>query len=280
MKIAVCTSDFYAPVQESIRESGHEVSQVFTSCPPNSAWCLKTAKFAEEMRAEFIPGEVTPNHIKKMSDDGVDLLISAAYDYKVPVPEDGSLKCINVHGTLLPEGRGAWPAPHILLNYPNAAGLTLHTMTNRWDFGDIVLQEKINISLKDDSDSLIAKTIYLARKLTRELLTNFDSLWAGRRPMEGRGSYWKKPTDAERTVSPYDNAERIAAIFRAFGKNTLFSPDNSSPGQDVDKLVVWDAETAEPTGKLVASNNNQRIYAIRGGLLSVYREPRLTAPTV
>jgi|GEM_PF-3056090 len=270
MKIAVCTSDFYAPVHESIKESGHEVSQVFTSLPLDSDWCLKTAQFAHDMRAELISGEVTPGHIKEMIDSGVDLLISAAYDYKVPVPEDGSLKCINVHGTLLPEGRGPWPAPQILLKYPEAAGLTLHTMTNKWDFGEIVLQEKIEVSPKDDSDSLIAKTIYLARKLSRELLGNFDRLWDARKQMQGPGTYWRKPTDAERTVSPFDEAERITAIFRAFGRDTLFSPDGTSRGKEIEKLVVWKQESGEQPGLLVASNNSQRIYAIRGGLLSVY----------
>ncbi len=270
MKIAVCTSDFYAPVHESIKESGHEVSQVFTSVPLGSDWCLKTTQFARDMGTQLISGEVTSEHIREMVEGGVDLLISAAYDYKVPVPEDGSLKCINVHGTLLPDGRGPWPAPRILLMYPEVAGLTLHTMTNRWDFGDIVLQEKIEVSPRDDSDSLTAKTIYLARKLSRELLSKFDSVWEARRPMEGPGTYWRRPTDAERTVSPFDEADRISSIFRAFGRDALFSPDGKSPGQPADKLVVWEAQTGEPTGKLLTSNNTQRIYAIRDGLLAVY----------
>jgi methionyl-tRNA formyltransferase len=269
MKIALCTSDFYAPVHQSIRDTGHEVSHVFTSCDLDSGWSLKTAEFAKEMRSQFAVGAVTEEHIARMKDDGVDLLISAAYDYKVPVPQDGSLKSINVHGTLLPEGRGPWPSPHVLLRHPEAAGMTLHTMTDKWDFGEIVLQEKIEVSDTDDSDSLISKMVYMSGKLTKQLLGDFEKIWAGRKPMEGKGSYWKKPTDADRTVTPLDDPERIAATYRAFGNLTIFS-DGVSPASNVSRIVMWKQQTDNLPGTLVSSNNTQRIYAIRGGLMSVY----------
>ena len=270
MKIAFCTCDFYAPVQQSIKDTGHEVSHVFTSCDLESGWSLKTFEFAKEMRSQFTVGPVTKEHIDQMKQEGVELLISAAYDYKVPVPKDGSLKSINVHGTLLPEGRGPWPSPHILLSYPDAAGMTLHTMTDKWDHGDIVLQEKISVSDRDDSDSLISKMVYSSGKLTRQLLSNFEQIWTNRKPMVGDGSYWKKPTEADRTVTPHDKPERIAAVFRAFGDMTLFH-DGTSPSQIVSKIVLWEAHTGEPVGTLVAVNYDQRIYAIRDGLMAVYK---------
>jgi methionyl-tRNA formyltransferase len=270
MKIAICTSDFFSPVQQSIKDTGHEVSHVFTSCDLESGWSLQTAEFAKEMRAQFAVGKVTEEHIAQMKEEGVDLLIAAAYDHKVPVPKDGSLKSINVHATMLPDGRGAWPAPHILLKHPEAAGMTLHTMTEKWDLGDIVLQEKIEISDRDDSDSLIAKMVYLSGKLSKQLLSNFDKIWADRKPMIGEGSYWKKPTESDRTISPHDSPERIANTFRAFGKMTLFT-DGKSPAEPVSNVVMWKAETNESPGTLVAYNNAQKLYAIRDGILAVYR---------
>lgn len=272
MKIALCTSDFYAPVQQSIRETGHAVSHVFTSCDLDSGWSFQTAEFAKEMRAQFTVGAVTEEHILQMKDEGVDLLISAAYDHKVPVPKDGSLKSVNVHGTMLPEGRGPWPSPHILLKHPEAAGVTLHTMTDKWDLGDIVLQEKIEVSDRDDSDSLIAKMVYLSGKLSKELLSNFDKIWETRTPMVGEGSYWKKPTESDRTITPQDSPERIASVFRAFGNLTLFG-DGTGAVRPVSKVVLWKAKVADPVGTLVASNNHQKIYAIREGLLSVFTQP-------
>jgi methionyl-tRNA formyltransferase len=220
------------------------------------------------MRAQFTVGAVTGEHIEQMKKEGVELLISAAYDYKVPVPSDETLKSVNLHGSLLPEGRGPWPSPHILLRHPEAAGMTLHTMTDEWDRGDILLQEKIEISAHDDSDSLIAKMVFLSGSLSKKLLSNFDRIWASRKPMEGKGSYWKKPTDSERTITPKDDPERISSIFRAFGKATLFT-DGEAPAQPVGKVVIWPADINEPIGTLLASNNLQRIYAIRGGLLAV-----------
>lgn len=270
MKIALCTCDFYAPVHQAIRDTGHEVPHIVTTSELDSGWNFQTAEFAKEMRSKVSVGPLTEAQIDEMKRDGVDLLISAAYDYKVPVPKDGSLKSINVHGTLLPEGRGPWPSPHILLRHPEAAGMTLHTMTDKWDHGDIVLQEKIEITDADDSDSLISKMVYLSGKLTRQLLSNFEPIWTARKPMEGKGSYWNKPTEADRTVTPLDEPERIAAIYRAFGAMTIFS-DGTSPASTISKIVMWKQNTDNLPGTLVSSNNNQRIYATRNGLMSVYR---------
>lgn len=61
---------------------------------------MQTAEFAKEMRAKFTVGAVTDEHIEQMEKEGVELLISAAYDYKVPVPSDGTIKSVNVHGSL------------------------------------------------------------------------------------------------------------------------------------------------------------------------------------
>jgi methionyl-tRNA formyltransferase len=244
------------------------VSHVFTSCDKESGWSLQTAQFAEEMRAKFVVGGVTEKHIQDMIDEGVEVLVSAAYDHKIPVPDASQLKCINFHPTLLPEGRGAWPTPYILLKHPEAAGVTLHTMTDRWDYGDILLQERISVSEKDDSDSFVAKVVQLSGKLSKELWANFERIWANRSPMTGRGSYWKKPTEADRTITPHDEPQRIADIFRAFGNMTLFN-DGNGPAAPVSKVVVWEADVTEPVGTLVAYNKLQRIYAIRNGFLSV-----------
>jgi methionyl-tRNA formyltransferase len=268
MKMALCSSDFLTPVHHSIRDAGHQVSHVFSSCDLESGWSLQTAQFAKEMRAQFVVGAVTEEHVHQMIREGVEVLVSAAYDHKIPVPGNDQLKCINFHPTLLPEGRGGWPGPHILLRHPEAAGLTLHTMTNRWDYGDILLQEKIRVSDKDDSDSFVAKVVQLSGKLSKELWANFEKIWAGRSPMTGKGSYWKKPTEADRTITPQDDPQHIASIFRAFGNMTLFS-DGNSPAVPVSKVVVWEAENTEPVGTLVAFNKLQRIYALRNGFLSV-----------
>ena len=149
--------------------------------------------------------------------------------------------------------------------------MTLHTMTDKWDHGDIVLQEKTEVLDNDDSDSLNARMVYLSGKLSKELLSNFETIWANRKPMVGKGSYWKKPSESDRTITPHDDPERIAAVFRAFGKMTLFS-DGTAPAHSVNNVVLWKAETGEAPGALIASNNNQKIYAIRDGLLSVYSD--------
>ena len=102
---------------------------------------------------------------------GVDLFLSAEYPWRVPIP-DQLMFAINVHPTMLPEGRGPTPLPLLILAYPQHAGITLHNMTNKLDEGEVLLQKKIAIDENESFDTLSAKLYIEIPLLLDELLSN------------------------------------------------------------------------------------------------------------
>jgi methionyl-tRNA formyltransferase len=221
------------------------------------------------MRAEFKVGKVTESDIKVFAEAGVDLVLSAAYDHKIPVSSTSGLKFINVHGSLLPEGRGPWPQPWILLKHPEASGVTFHTMSQRWDWGEIVLQRPIPLSDCETLGSLVARTTLVARELADQLFNQFEDAWANRRPMEGAGSYWKKPSAADRCVIPESHVTEIQRMYRAFGDFTLMCPEAGGPRYQVIKLDSWVEEHGYPVGEMVAESPPLKVFAVRGGYVGV-----------
>jgi methionyl-tRNA formyltransferase len=59
------------------------------------------------------------------------------------------LGCLNVHGGLLPEYRGANPIQWALINDEREAGVTMHRMTAAVDAGPIVAQRRVPIRFTD-----------------------------------------------------------------------------------------------------------------------------------
>lgn len=267
MKLAICTCDYLFPVQESIRKGGHEVVKIWSSVPLESPLIYRTKLFAEEMGADIVVGRVTDEELQKLERSGVELLLSAAYGHKIPTPENSTIKFINTHLSLLPEGRGPCPLQWILLKYPQFAGITFHAMTQKLDSGDIVLQRQIELSDSEDMNSLVGKTSLLLEQLSTELLSNFHVLWNNRRPMEGKGSYWKMPSEADRNIQWANGIEHIRKLFRTFGTYTLFDDTEKNCKERVRELSAWKATHDYEPGTLVTLSTSRIVIAASDGFV-------------
>lgn len=110
--------------------------------------------------------------VKVISDMRPDIIICA--DWRTwlspkiySVPKFGS---INVHDALLPKYGGFAPINWAIINGETKTGVTVHQVSDEFDLGDIILQEKIPISLSDTATDIFYKTIELFPKLTIEAL--------------------------------------------------------------------------------------------------------------
>jgi len=90
-----------------------------------------------------------------------DLLISACYGVKIPQQIIGKAKFkgLNIHPSLLPRWRGADPVPWTILSGDQQTGVTVVTMTEQFDRGKIISQQKSPITDKDLPDFL-RKTLF------------------------------------------------------------------------------------------------------------------------
>lgn len=100
------------------------------------------------------------------------LFLVAAYGEILPkkileIPTFGS---INVHGSLLPQYRGASPIQKALLDGRKETGVSLILMNEEMDAGPILAQAKVPIEPKDDYSSLEKKLAQKAIELLPETL--------------------------------------------------------------------------------------------------------------
>ncbi len=83
--------------------------------------------------------------------------------------------CINVHGSLLPRGRGAAPIQAAILAGDQETGITIMKMDPGVDTGPILSQRSLRIAADDTGGTLFAKLAPLGAELLLETLPLFLS---------------------------------------------------------------------------------------------------------
>lgn len=86
-----------------------------------------------------------------------------------------TIATVNVHPSLLPKYRGPNPYLQTILHGEKYSGVTLHLVTEKFDAGPILKQEKIEILDSYTSKELREKSVHVARKLVTELIQDFDN---------------------------------------------------------------------------------------------------------
>lgn len=266
MKLAVCAFDLFFPVIESILTSGHEICSAWTfECDNVYNFNRQCIALATKHRYPITVGPIRGVDLHLLQEQGVEALICAGYSYRVPVYEAPALRCVNVHGSLLPHGRGPWPQPWQILRFPEAAGVTLHEMTMRWDSGKTILRDPIIVSPTETLETLTCKVQLVARNLVLRMLSDFDSHWARAEPLDASaGSYWKKPTETERTLDWNASVEEIDRLVRSFGR---FTTNASFDNREwiVRKASLWKENHSIPPGSVLLRNANDVLIAVKDG---------------
>lgn len=85
-----------------------------------------------------------------------ELIVVVAYGRILPtnVLEYPKYGCINVHGSLLPEYRGAAPMQRAIIDGRSETGITTMYMAQGLDTGDMLLSEKITIEKSDNFETV------------------------------------------------------------------------------------------------------------------------------
>ena len=107
-----------------------------------------------------------------------DFIVVAAYGKILPKPilDIPKIACVNVHGSLLPEYRGAAPIQRAVYDGKAETGITTMLMGEGLDTGDILLMEKTRIGEKETAGELFDRLASMSPAL---LLRTLDGLAAG-----------------------------------------------------------------------------------------------------
>lgn len=114
----------------------------------------------------FQPEKIKDDYFNILKENP-NLIVTCAYGQIVP---DDLLKypmygCINIHASLLPKLRGGAPIQRAIMAGHKETGVTIMKMSSRLDAGDIISQEKVEITDFDTAGSLHDKLSEVGKNL-------------------------------------------------------------------------------------------------------------------
>lgn len=176
------TPEFAIPSLDKLINSRHKVELV-VSAPDKKRGRGKifTPTPVKEFAAQKGLIVLTPadlkeeNFISRLKKINADLFVIVAFRilpkevYSIPLK--GSF---NLHGSLLPKYRGAAPIQWAIINGEKETGVTTFFLEEKVDTGNIILQEKLPIDVKDDFGSLHDKMMMLGAEVVKKTVDLID----------------------------------------------------------------------------------------------------------
>lgn len=264
LKIAYFGYDFFWGCLDVLQKNGHEIVKLFTFETDNIYnFNTKVIEIASKTSIPIQLDKVTHDNIIELIDTGCELIVSAAYPYKIPVSKH--IKGINIHPTLLPEGRGPWPLPYIILNDLTASGVTIHRLEEEFDMGNILIQDKFEVTNTDDLESISCKSQLIANQILSKLIGDFDKYW-NNSTQQGQGSYWPFPSEEKQTINWNDSIKNIDKTARAYGKLESIAKFEDKTWV-VKDLTAWEEKHAYQIGSVVHKTNKEIVIAASDGLV-------------
>lgn len=171
--IFIGTPDFAVGCLKALVENGFNVVAVITA-PDKPAGRGKTLTpsavklYAIEQNLPILQPEKlkNPEFLKELKSYNADLQVVVAFrmlpEAVWNMPPMGT---INVHGSLLPQYRGAAPINYAIINGESETGVTTFKLKHQIDTGNILLQQKVPILPEDNFGTLYQKLMHEGAKL-------------------------------------------------------------------------------------------------------------------
>jgi len=176
------TPEFATTSLKAIHESGHTVVGVVTA-PDKPAGrgqqmhMSDVKKYAVEHGLPlYQPEKLRDEHfLFELKNLNADLFVVVAFRMLPEVlwnmPQWGT---INLHGSLLPNYRGAAPIQWAVINGEKVTGCTVFQLTHEIDTGDILKREEIEIEANETAGELYARMMHAGAKLLVESLNEIE----------------------------------------------------------------------------------------------------------
>ncbi len=121
---------------------------------------------------------------------------------------------INLHPSLLPKYRGCSSLTWAMVNGDESAGFTYHYLDERFDNGNILIQDSVPIEPFDLQSTLYQRTMFMAMDRFLDAVTLALSSDEGRVQF-GDASYYKRGAPYGGVIDPSWSAEMVERFIRA-----------------------------------------------------------------
>lgn len=282
------TPPFAAQALDALIKAGHDVCLVLSQPDRPSGRGMKLTPSAVKALAasQGIPVQ-TPRTLSHKKDPleasamhelllaaNADVMIVAAYGMLLPqsvldIPKgigpDNSVKCINIHASLLPRWRGAAPITRAIEAGDSSFGVTLMKMEAGLDTGPMLLQKSFPLKGDETTASLTETVAELGADMLVQLLSAPQDISITPQPEEGV-TYAHKVTKDEGRLNFSLPASEIERKIRAF------SPFPSSFAEHNGTLIkFWQAqlcpEISGQPGEVVGADKNGVTVACGSGAI-------------
>ena len=282
------TPPFAARALEALIDAGHEVCLVLSQPDRPSGRGMKlTPSAVKALAVERGIAVATPKTLsfKKDPDEAAamhqllrsmnaDIMVVAAYGMLLPqavldIPKgigpQNSVKCINIHASLLPRWRGAAPITRAIEAGDSHFGVTLMKMDAGLDTGPMLMQESFPLNGTETTVSLTNSVAELGADMLVRLLAQTESITITEQPQEGV-TYAYKVLKEEGRMNFSLSASELERKIRAF------SPFPSSFAEHNGTTVkIWEARlrediTGQPGEVVEVNKEGITIACAQGGI--------------
>ena len=204
-----------------------------------------------------------PEKIKEEYQDIIDLepniIITCAYGQIVPtvILDYPFYGCINIHGSILPDYRGASPIQTAIMNGDTETGITIMYMDEQMDTGNIINMEKCEIDIKDTYGTLSDKLSIIGRDLLQKTLPRIikDDNWNIKQDDEA-ATYTKKITREEERLDFNKTRKELYDYVRALNPTPLANIELN--GEEI--KIVESEIGEESTGEIGVITDVEKKY--------------------
>ncbi len=167
------TPEFAVPSLDKLYQAGYEIVGVITAPDKLAGRGMKLTesaikKYALEKNLNILQPEKLkdPAFLEELKGLKADVQVVVAFRMLPEVVWNmPPLGTINLHGSLLPHYRGAAPINWAIINGEKETGVTTFKLKHEIDTGDILLQQKIEISDDETAGSLHDKMMHIGGDL-------------------------------------------------------------------------------------------------------------------
>lgn len=177
------TPDFALPTLRALCESGHEIVGVVTKIdtpkgrghhltpPPIKVYALE--QNIPVYQPSTLKGEEFAGTLAELDPE---LIVVVAFGKIMPqnVLDYPKYGCVNVHGSLLPEYRGAAPMQRAIIDGKQTTGITTMLMAAGIDTGDMLLKAEVEIGENDNFEDIHDRLSDCGAKLLIETVEKLE----------------------------------------------------------------------------------------------------------
>ena len=268
---------FAVPILKSLYQNGYPISVVYTQPPQKSHRGQKINKspiqgISETLNIDFrCPENLKDNdeEYKFIKNLDADLAIVVAYGKLIPKNFLNLTKkgFINIHGSILPNWRGAAPIQRSIMHLDKETGISIMKLVETLDSGPVSNIYKIKLDQNNNAEEISEKLSFLAAK---KILDEIDDILDDKAKFieqdHSKATYAKKIEKIEGEINWNDEAPKI------IGKiNGLFPVPGAFFNFKGERYKILKAEIGNGIGQTsevlsdkleIACTNNQSIKVL------------------